>query len=137
MKNKRLLLDTHIMIWAITDSPKLSQSAKEIIMEETNTIFISTISLWEIEMKRLAKPESIPFTAHEVASSCRASGYRIIPLQENSIYELGSLKRPETASPHKDPFDRMLICQAKSEGLILLTHDALLKDYNCKELYLV
>ena len=125
----KILLDTHMIIWALTDSPKLSENARKIILNPENDIYISVVNLWEIEIKHLIKPDIIQMTAEKTADFCKQAGYKIIPLQENSIYHLGKLSRPDTEPPHKDPFDRMLICQAVSNGMKLLTHDSLIKGY--------
>lgn len=126
----KILLDTHIIIWALMDSPKLPQRAKELILRADSEIYCSVISLWEIEIKRFTRPDKIPFTAKMVSDYCKKSGYKLIKLKENSIYKLEELTRPESEPPHKDPFDRMLICQAISENMSLLTHDSLIKGYD-------
>lgn len=133
----KILLDTHMIIWALTDSPKLPQKARELILQSQNDIFFSIISLWEIEIKRLLKPESLPITAQEISDYCKQSGFRLITLNENSIYNLQNLSRPDTEPVHKDPFDRMLICQAISEDMQFLTHDSLIKGYSSKNIMFV
>lgn len=125
----KILLDTHIIIWLFEDSPKLPQRARELVLQAGNEIYYSTLSLWEIEVKRLARPDKMPLTAREVSDFCKRSGYRLLNLKEDSIYRLGELSRPESEPPHKDPFDKMLICQAVSENMCLLTHDALINGY--------
>lgn len=125
----KILLDTHIIIWALTNSPKLPQKAKELLLRSENDIYFSVISLWEIEIKRLIKTNSLPITAQEISNYCKQAGFQLISLQENSIYKLQELFRPETEPLHKDPFDRMLICQAISNDMKLLTHDSFIKGY--------
>lgn len=125
----KILLDTHIIIWAATESPKLPRSARNIILQPDNDIFFSTVSLWEIEIKRIARPNQLPFTTRDFSSYCKRAEYKLLNLNEKSIYMLSQLTRPDTEPPHKDPFDRMLICQAMSEGMKLLTHDSLIKGY--------
>lgn len=130
----KILLDTHMIIWALTDSPKLPPKAKELILQPENDIYFSVISLWEIEMKRLIKPEILPMTAKEASDYCKQSGFKLLSLKENSIYNLQNLYRPDTEPSHKDPFDRILICQAISEDMCFLTHDSLIKGYNSKNI---
>lgn len=125
----KILLDTHIIIWVLTDSPKLSTKARELLLDKSNEIYFSVISLWEIETKRLSKPDKMPFTAQTISNYCKSSGYKLIQLKEESIYKLSELTRPENEPAHKDPFDRMLICQAMTENMNLLTHDSLIKGY--------
>ena len=133
----KILLDTHMIIWALTNSPKLPQKAKELLLQPENDIYFSVISLWEIEIKRLIKTGSLPITAQETSDCCKQAGFKLIPLQENSIYKLQELFRPETEPLHKDPFDRMLICQAISNDMKFLTHDSLIKGYNSENILFV
>ncbi len=125
----KILLDTHILLWALYDSPRLPAEAKRLILDGENSIYFSTASLWEIELKHLAHPDSIPMTARYIYDCSMKAGYEQLHLRESAIFALAELRRSEVASPHKDPFDRILICQACVDGLKLLTHDALLKDY--------
>lgn len=133
----KILLDTHIIIWTLMDSPKLPQRAKELILRADSEIYFSVISLWEIEIKRFTRPDKMPFTAKMVSDYCKKSGYKLIKLKENSIYKLEELTRPESEPPHKDPFDRMLICQAISENMSLLTNDSLIKGYDSDNILFV
>lgn len=133
----KILLDTHMIIWALTNSPKLPQKAKELLLQPENDIYFSVISLWEIEIKRLIKTNSLPITAREVSDYCKQAGFQLVSLQENSIYKLQELSRPETEPLHKDPFDRILICQAIANNMKLLTHDSLIKGYNSANILFV
>lgn len=133
----KILLDTHLIIWALTNNPKLPSKAKELIMNSENDIYFSVISLWEIEMKRLIKPDKLPITAQQVSDYCKQIGYKIIQLQKNSIYELHNLSRSDAEPPHKDPFDKILICQAVSNNMKFLTHDALIKGYIAENILFV
>ncbi len=133
----KILLDTHMIIWALTNSLKLPQKAKELLLQSENDIYFSVISLWEIEIKRLIKKDSLPITAQEISDYCKQAGFQLISLQENSIYKLQELFRPETEIPHKDSFDRMLICQAISNDMKLLTHDSLIKGYTSRNILFV
>ena len=133
----KILLDTHLIIWALTNNPKLPSKAKELIMNSENDIYFSVISLWEIEMKRLIKPDKLPITAQQVSDYCKQIGYKLIQLQENSIYELHNLSRSDAEPPHKDPSDKILICQAVSNNMKFLTHDALIKGYIAENILFV
>lgn len=132
-----ILLDTHMILWSLSNSPKLPYAAKQLILNDENEIFFSVISLWEIEIKRLVKPDFINATAEEISHLCIKSGYNLIPLREKAVYHLHSLKRPETEPPHKDPFDKILLCQAISENMNFLTHDSLIKEYDSKNIIFV
>lgn len=124
-----ILLDTQMLLWALTNSPSLPENAKSIILNPENEIYYSIVSLWEIEIKHLINPKNLPFSAQQVASCCMDAEFHEISLQRSSIYQLSALTRPENAPRHKDPFDRILICQAISSDMIFLTHDSLLSDY--------
>ncbi len=125
----RILLDTHILLWALTNDPRLCEHARELILDEKNEIYYSILSLWETELKRLARPDAITVTAKELSEYCAKAGYMKLPLQEQHIFALENLRRKPDAPVHKNSFDRLLICQACAEGMILITHDALISDY--------
>ena len=126
----KILLDTHILLWAISNSPFLDVKAKEIILNPENEIYYSTISTWEVQLKHIAHPESMTLDGENFSKYCKQSGFINLPLKENHIYALSKLIRKPEAPPHKDPFDRLLICQASEENMLFMTHDALIPDYN-------
>jgi PIN domain nuclease of toxin-antitoxin system len=120
------LLDTHYLIWSITDNRKLSKTIKEIITNTDNQIVVSTISFWEISLKNsLGKMEIMGFSPGDLPSFCLQMGFDIIPLTawESSTYH--QLK----ADYHKDPFDRMLIWIAISNGYTFISVDDKIKKY--------
>lgn len=126
----KILLDTHILLWAISNDDRLSEKARKLIENADNEIFYSIISIWEVELKRIAHPDVMPVSAQQVADYCQQSGFQSLMLKEKHIYTLTGLKREETAPPHKDPFDRILICQASTENMMFVTHDSLMLGYN-------
>lgn len=126
----KILLDTLILLWAISNDERLSEKARKLIENVDNEIFYSIISLWEVELKRIAHPDVMPVSAQQVADYCQQSGFQSLMLKEKHIYTLTGLKREETAPPHKDPFDRILICQASTENMMFVTHDSLMLGYN-------
>lgn len=123
-----ILLDTHMIIWALENNPKLSEDARKIILDENNSIYASVLSLWEIEIKSQKRPDIFPLTADDILEGCNQSGYETVPLRDKCIRYLRELKQ-ENPKAHKDPFDRMLICQAEAEDMIFLTHDSKIKNY--------
>ena len=133
----KILMDTHVIIWALIDSPKLSGEARALISDPKNEIYISVLSLWEIEIKRLIRPDRIPVNARLIAGYCSQAGYKLVPLKEAEIYELESVTRAGESLTHKDPFDRMLICQAAAGNMVFLTHDASLKGYGMEYIRIV
>ena len=92
----KILLDTHMIIWTLVNSPKLPDEAKKVILDPQNEICVSVLSLWEIELKRLAKPDMMPFTAKKIEDMCKASGFDIISLEGKCVHLLQTLKRPES-----------------------------------------
>ncbi|HEX2768901.1 MAG TPA: type II toxin-antitoxin system VapC family toxin [Geobacteraceae bacterium] len=118
----RILLDTHIYLWWLDDSPQLSQAARTII-REAETVYISSATLWEAVFKiRLGKLEADPA---ELVIGIRESGFEPLPITPEHALAL-----PGLANHHKDPFDRMLIAQAISEPLRLITMDGVLSMYS-------
>jgi PIN domain nuclease of toxin-antitoxin system len=118
------LLDTHIALWALIDDAQLGAKAKDIISLDENRIFYSVASMWEIAIKKALKPERIPVSGVEFMHFCEDAGYESLPIRERHIIALESLEMI-----HSDPFDRILVSQAKAEGCTLLTHDAILAEY--------
>ena len=121
----RLLLDTHVALWAITDSPRLSPHARSLILDPANSIHISTASVWEITIKHMLGKGDMPVSGTHATAHFQAAGYLELPIIHAHIALL------ETLPPHHaDPFDRLLIAQSLAEPLRLLTHDATLGLYS-------
>lgn len=121
----KILLDTHVLIWALEDSPKLPLSIRDAIIDESNEIYISAISLWEIAIKHKNKPEAMPFNASQIRDYAMRAGYIFLSLNLDSI----STYDKYDLSMHKDPFDQMLVCQSQTHNMRLFTHDKALKTY--------
>ena len=121
-----LLLDTHTFLWWITDAPKLSKTARDLIRDGNNTVFWSAASSWEVSIKyslgRMPLPE-----APEIFLPSELSQNRIepLPITDMHAFQAGQLPRH-----HRDPFDRMLVAQAQLESLVLLTNDRQLSLYD-------
>ena len=126
----RILLDTHIILWYITNDAKLPQNAKEWINSADNEIYYSLISLWEVAIKHLINPDRMPISDEEFAFYADNTGFSTLPLTKQHIQLLKTLHWQENAKEHHDPFDRILICQAKAESMIFLTHDSLIPGYD-------
>lgn len=125
-----ILLDTHILLWALSNDKKLPEKAARLIDAEENEIYYSIASVWEVELKYISHPDQMPINARKFVGFCREAGYKMLPIKESHIYELSSLVREENSQPHKDPFDRIMICQARKENMLFLTHDSLLGGYD-------
>lgn len=132
-----LLLDTHILIWALNEDPRLPQKARDLILDENNAVYYSSVSVWEVAIMHANHPDNVAFTGRELAGYCQEAGFLPVEERDRHIFSLETLTRSEGAPPHHDPFDRMLIAQAKAENLLLLTHDALLPYYEEKCILMV
>ena len=118
----RLLLDTHIYIWALMDSRKLTKAARQAILD-ADDVFVSAASIWEAAIKtRLGK---LGVDVNLLASEIQASGFIELPVRATHAAMMREL--PDI---HGDPFDRLLIAQAMSEPLRLMTADAQLAAYS-------
>ena len=126
----KVLLDTHIVLWAISDDDKLPPNFIKIINDSEDEIFYSLVSVWEVAIKHYIKPEVMPITEEQFMDNCSLSGFKQLSIRSNHILNIKSLKRNSDSPKHNDPFDRLLISQAKTDGFIFLTHDSLLPYYN-------
>ncbi len=120
----RILLDTQVVLWALTDSPRLSQKARDLILEPANDIHFSAASIWEVAIKHRLARHDMPIPGHEATTLCKRAGYIELPV--TSIHASATEDLPLL---HNDPFDRVLVAQAKSEPMHLLTHDQVLPQY--------
>lgn len=125
-----ILLDTHYVLWSLFDSNYLNNDVIEMIEDLNNDIYVSSASIWEISNKHLKKPEAMPISGYELYKECLNNDYLILPIQAKVIEEYDNLKLKDNATINKDPFDRMLVAQAKHYNYTLLTHD------HCMEYYL-
>lgn len=125
-----VLLDTHILLWALSNDARLPEKARKLIENENNEIYYSIVSLWEVEIKHLSHPDAMPVSAKQLTEYCMQSGFRKMSIKENHIFAMANLKREKDAPPHKDPFDRILICQTFTENMIFVTHDSLISGYS-------
>ena len=114
----KYLLDTHIILWSALDVKKLSRKAKIILENPDNVLYFSPISLWEISIKHAKHPEQMPITSERAKDLALKMGFIELPVRSRHGVDIANL--PEI---HNDPFDRMLITQARSEGIGLISHD--------------
>ncbi len=119
-----LLLDTHIALWALVDSPRLSSRARELILDPHNTVSVSAASVWEIAIKHDLGRGEMPISGEAALRYFRASGYRFLPVEPEHAAAVETLP-----AHHNDPFDRLLIAQAQVEPMRLLSHDHQIARY--------
>ena len=122
------LFATHLLLWALEGSEKLPKKAFEVLMNPKNQIFYSVASMWEVSIKNEKKKLGVSGT--EFMHYCEQSGYKKLPIDEKHILALETLEKKENSPEHNDPFDRILLSQAKSETIQLLTCDKSFLFYN-------
>jgi PIN domain nuclease of toxin-antitoxin system len=120
-----LLLDTHVALWAITDSPKLPQKARDLIMSPKTTVWVSSASVWEIAIKHSLGRGDMPVSGQDAMRYFQESGYRILAIEAEHAVAV-----EELPAHHQDPFDRILVAQALVEPMRLMTHDPLVARYS-------
>lgn len=120
-----LLLDTHVALWAITDSPKLSKKARELIESPKSSVWISAATVWEIAIKHGLGRGDMPVSSLDALRYFRESGYRFLPVEPEHAAAVEDLP-----AHHGDPFDRILVAQAIVEPMRLITHDPVVARYS-------
>lgn len=120
----KLLLDTHLLLWAAGTPERLSAATRTLIEAPENELFYSAASLWEIAIKRGLGRTDFQVDARVLRRGLRDNAYSELPISSEHALAIDSLPLI-----HKDPFDRILIAQAMVEGIILLTADALVARY--------
>ncbi len=123
---RRLLLDTHVFLWCLSNVPELAEAVRAQIADPRNDIFVSAITGWEIAVKRakgrLTAPDNLGALVAE-------RGFAHLPLTLHHAEQAGNLPLH-----HRDPFDRFLIAQAQAEGLVLVTRDVRIPLYGVRTL---
>jgi PIN domain nuclease of toxin-antitoxin system len=110
------LLDTHILIWAITDDQKLLKHLKEEISNMDNDVYVSIASLWEISIKKSLGKLELKGSLKEIFESIELTQFKILPIDESHIMKVSELE-----FYHRDPFDRLLIAQSMVENFTIIT----------------
>lgn len=119
-----LLLDTHLLLWAAGHPERLSKEAQSMITEPRNELWFSAASLWEITIKHGLGRRDFRADPHVLRRGLLENGYAELPI--TSQHAMATAHLPPI---HKDPFDRVLVAQAESEGALLLTSDELVARY--------
>ena len=122
----KLLLDTHIFLWALSEPNRLSQKQVNAVEDPTNTVYVSSISITEIAIKASLGKLELVFDPLDAAEK---SGFEMLDFSAKDALILKDLP-----FHHRDPFDRMLITQAISRKLIIATQDSLIDQYDCRTL---
>jgi PIN domain nuclease of toxin-antitoxin system len=120
----KLLLDTHLLLWAAGQPDRLSPEARKFIDNPANELLFSAASLWEVVIKRTLGRNDFKVDARVLRRGLLDNGYSELPVVSDHAVAIDSLP-----AIHKDPFDRVLISQATVEGITLLTTDSLVAKY--------
>jgi PIN domain nuclease of toxin-antitoxin system len=119
----KLLLDTHVLLWWLNDDGKLSENACRLIENPDNAIYVSHATIWEIQIKNMTG--KLNTNVETLIQQLSVNNFQQFPIHTNHILALAKLP-----PHHQDPFDRMLISQAISEPLHLITHDNHVSRYS-------
>ena len=125
----KLLLDTHMLLWAAAGS--LPKEAMELVLDGNNTLYFSPVSIWEAGIKKNLGRNDFRVDLEVLRRGLLDNQYNELPI--TSLHALAANDLPPI---HKDPFDRMLLAQAKAEGISLLTSDIALREYPCPVLFI-
>ena len=117
-----LLLDTHTVLWWLSDDPALSETARAAIADPENTVFLSAVVMWEIRIKQSIGKLDLPDNFGEVLDEQRFAELAVTVDHAHTIAEL--------PAAHRDPFDRMLVAQAMVERMVIVTRDRSIADYD-------
>jgi PIN domain nuclease of toxin-antitoxin system len=115
------LLDTHVLLWCLENSPRLSASARQLIVDPNHQVYVSAVSIWEIIIKKMLGKLKAPDNLIEIIE---ASGFKSLQMTFQDAVAIESLP-----PIHNDPFDRLLIAQAKGHHMTLITHDEYCMQY--------
>lgn len=121
----KLLLDTHVLLWAAEDSKRLPTAARKLIQDVDNELLFSAASLWEITIKRGLGREDFQVDPRVLRRALLDNGY-----EELAITSEHAINTDRLPPEHKDPFDRILVAQAMVEGITLITSDTRLASYS-------
>jgi PIN domain nuclease of toxin-antitoxin system len=127
----RALLDTHTLLWWLSDDPALTRTARKIIAETRNTIVVSAASAWEIATKvRLGKLPTAADLVADFSGQIEREGFHLLAISAEHGIRGGLL-----AGPHKDPFDRMLIAQSQGENIPVISNEKVFEAYGVRRLW--
>ena len=121
----RYLLDTHTLIWLLEESPNLSIRAKGALVDSKNSIYVCTVSLWEIAIKVNLGKLKLRFTFGELLDKVKNSAIELLQIEDEYLNRLSAVP-----SIHKDPFDRLMIATALVENLTIITTDSNIQRYD-------
>jgi len=127
----KLLLDTHTFIWAATLDERLSPKARESLLNSDNELFLSTASIWEMAIKSSIGKLILKYPIEQIINEqIQINGLQILAIESAHALAVASLPWR-----HRDPFDRLLVCQSKLERLTILGKDRVMDDYGVERIW--
>lgn len=117
-----LLIDSHAAIWATSNPARLNPAAADALADPANDIWFSLATTWELSVKYALG--RLPFAPRALHDACLATGFTLLPIALDHVLGVAALDQH-----HRDPFDRLLIAQARIEGLVIVTHDDAFRPY--------
>jgi PIN domain nuclease of toxin-antitoxin system len=127
----RVLLDTHALLWWLSDDPGLTRTARKTIAETKNTLIVSAASAWEIATKvRLGKLPTAVDLVSNFSEQIEREGFQWMAISAEHGIRAGLLPGPQ-----KDPFDRMLIAQSQAENIPIISNEAIFETYGVRRLW--
>jgi PIN domain nuclease of toxin-antitoxin system len=127
----RALLDTHALLWWLSDDPALPRAARKFIAETKNTLIVSAVSAWEIAIKvRLGKLPTAIDLAADFSGLVEREGFELLAISAEHGIRAGLLP-----GAHKDPFDRMLIAQAQAENIPIVSNEVSFESYGVRRVW--
>ena len=126
-----VLVDTCTFLWMADDAPNLSEQARLTVIDPDNEVYLSAVSAWEIAIKHALGKLPLPDQPEQFVPTQRALlGLTTLPVEEEAVLAVARLP-----ALHRDPFDRLLICQALTHGLLLVSPDPLMQQYPVRTLW--
>lgn len=126
----QVLIDTHILIWTLFNDERLSKIAREIVDNPDNEIYYSTASILEIGIKHRKNPKEIPYSSKDISDACLDAGFVNLAIFNKHAFQLDDLNKKDNTPKHSDPFDLLMLAQAKRSYLKFLTHDHAFEYYD-------
>ena len=121
----KVLLDTHVLLWALGTPERLPGYVVDLICDEKNEIYVSAASLWEIAIKHKKSPAQMPFSSIQIRDYCQRAGYYFLSISVESTSTLDKLE----FTNNNDPFDQMLVSQSIANNMKFVTHDEKIKQF--------
>jgi len=120
----RILVDTHLLLWAVASSRRLPKEARTLILDTANEVFYSAASVWEVAIKNTLRRRDFKANPTVLVRALAQSGFSELPVTGAHAARVAGLP-----ALHRDPFDRLLVAQSLAEPMTLLTNDAVLAGY--------